>query len=218
MTSWQNIRHEILQGLKAWNKIAVTLGTLRCQRVKGVKTKNDPKTLQQVQRNWLLKRPMNLGSDIWPTSHTNHIWVYLSVYFRLINHSSNSGPCWNNVSWRGTILTFKTSDSLEKCKSAVLLGREPAHMLVPPLHQVMTCGPAWASQGDAAGEGISSPSAACHRPVLGVAQPPGGTVQSSERRHCAGEGEARGGDHLPWYSSTRHPSGAPSNKEHCNYE
>ena len=50
--------------------------------------------------------------------------------------------------------------------------REPAHMAISPLHQVMTCGPARGSQGDTAGS--SRGSTAYHRPVLGVAVPDGG--------------------------------------------
>ena len=83
---------------------------------------------------------------------------------------------------------------------------EPAHMIPPLVHQLVTCGPARGSQGDAVDQGTSTivSSTACHLPILGVAPPGGG-----ERRHCAGEGNTWGGEHLHWGSSS-----SPSNKEH----
>ena len=68
----------------------------------------------------------------------------------------------------------------------------PAHMFRSSLLQLVTCGPAGASQGDTAGEGSTLVvSTARHRPVLGVLKPPEG-----ERRHCAWDANTRGGDHL----------------------
>ena len=65
------------------------------------------------------------------------------------------------------------------------------HHMAISLLQLVTLLPAPASQGDAGGAGSSIPSTARHQPVLGVARPGGG-----ERRHCAGEGDTRGSEHL----------------------
>ena len=69
--------------------------------------------------------------------------------------------------------------------------RSPAGVPVPLLLELVTLLPARASEGNAAGADSSSVSTAHHQPVLGVVSRVGG-----ERRHCAGEGDTRGSEHL----------------------